>query len=337
MTLRVFAGAVAAALLGSSVASAQWTRPIKGPRCLAFSPDGRTVAAGAIEDWASPGDLRVWSVGSGSLLHRTRFGYGVDALAFSPDGRTLALAAGGDSNDPTIRLWNAQTWRAERSMGSSPLVYSIAFSPDGRRILSGSSMAETGDTESAYLWSLRSGRPRELPHSNGLSQMLFAPRGGLMLGAFFSGYYNDHSENLRAWDSSGRLLWRRPLRDLRGVAFAPDGRRFLAGIAGPSEELPKPTGGWLQVRDARTGRLLRAVRYSRGVGNLCASRDGKMWASGDSAGTVSLWDARAYRVFKTMSLHSKGIRALAFSPDGRHIASAGGDDRVRLSKVPRLN
>lgn len=336
MARRAFGVLTVALLAVSGGAKAQWVQPLKSPTCLAFSPDGRTLAAGAIEDWASPGDLRVWDVASGRLLHRERYVQGVEALAFSPDGRTLAVATDSPSGD--IRLWNLRTWHVDRAIGDQ-YISSLAYSPDGARILAGSNMGENGETDSAYFYGLRTGKKRKMPESDGLSRMLFAPRGGLILGAFYSGYYNDDSENLRAWDASGRLLWRRPLRDLRGVAFRPDGRAFLAGtsVSGEDDEGSKARGGSLQVRDARSGRLLRSMPYARGVNSLSASRDGAVWATGDSAGAVSLWDARAYRVFKTMSLHSKGIRALAFSPDGRHIASAGGDDRVRLSKVPRLN
>ncbi len=79
-------------LCSGLAARAQWSHKMIGPTSLAFSPDGRWRAAGSIEDWVSPGDLRVWETKSGKLIHQERYVYGVQALAFSPDGKTLAMA-----------------------------------------------------------------------------------------------------------------------------------------------------------------------------------------------------------------------------------------------------
>lgn len=327
---------VVTSLLGAATgARAQWVRSIKGPTCLAFSPDGGTVAAGAIEEWASPGDLRVWDVASGRLLHRERYLQGVEALAFSPDGRTLAVATDVSEETGAIRLWNLRSWRVEHKTGGKQYIYSIAYAPDGSHILSGSNMGENGETDSAYFWNLRTGKSRKLPQSYGLSRMLIAPRGGLMLGAYYSGYNNDDSENLRAWDASGRLLWRHPRRDLNDIAFEPGGRTFLVGMVTHEDDKGHAAPGSLQIWDARRGRLLRTIGQPGGVISLAVSRDGKTWASSDERGRVSFWNARTRRVFKTLSLSRAVVRGLTFSPDGRFLASAGEDDRVRLTRVPR--
>lgn len=318
-------------LCGNFVVRAQWAHKMIGPTSLAFSPDGRWVAAGSIEDWVSPGDLRVWETKSGKLIHQERYVYGVQALAFAPDGKTLAVATSVSEANDAIRLWNVNSWRVERTTGGRQYIYSLAFSPDGKRIVAGSNMGENGETEDTYLWNLPQRISRALPRSNGLSQMLFSSRNDFLIGAFYSGYYNDDRENLRAWDATGRFLWHRPLPGLSDIALTPEGRTFMVAV-GRREDGKKHDFG-LQIRELATGRLLQKVPQSTAVSALAIAFDGKTWASGDIDGKVRLWNAKTRRVVKTLHLHKDSIGALKFSPDGRFLASIGGDNLVRLTAL----
>jgi WD40 repeat protein len=84
---------------GKLIHSLRGVRP--GARCVAFSPDGQTVAAG----WKD-GQVRLWDVQSGERKetlkgHAIAFSDEIYSLAFSPDGKTLASAG----QDATVRLW----------------------------------------------------------------------------------------------------------------------------------------------------------------------------------------------------------------------------------------
>src|SRR5204862_351080 len=122
------------------VRAARLIRTLPGPAqeaapcdAVAFSPDGKRIAAGAQDRI-----VRVWDVGTGLLLWAGKGHAGtISAVAFSRDGRRVATAGG---RDETVKLWDAQTGEEVLTVGRHPgRVHSVAFSPDGNKIVSASS------------------------------------------------------------------------------------------------------------------------------------------------------------------------------------------------------
>ncbi len=191
-------------------------------RCVAFSPDGKTLASG--------GGLQridLWDVATGTESRTLKGHFGsVESVAFSPDGKTLASG----SDDGTVKLWNLENG-SSKTLGddsgwTSITVYTVAFSPDGKLLASGDS------ANTIKFWDLENGRElkalRENPDGSNLSDVravAFSPDGKSLASGT-----DDNTVNL--WDvSTGRAL--RTLeghyQGVRSIDFSPDGRTLASG------------------------------------------------------------------------------------------------------------
>ena len=124
----------------------------KGVYSVAFTPDGKALAAGGEYD----NTIRLWDVKTGKVLRELSGHAGpVAAVAFSPDGRTLASAC---QWEPAIRLWDVATGKQRRLCeGHADWATSLALSPDGK-VLASSSRDGT-----VLLWDMTAAVLKEAP------------------------------------------------------------------------------------------------------------------------------------------------------------------------------
>jgi RNA polymerase sigma factor (sigma-70 family) len=269
----------------------------RGVVALAFSPDGKTVAAAANKDKT----FRMWETATGKELPSVEEGScQVAALAFLPDGKTL-VSGGWDG---MLRWWDLAARKETRCVrGQDSPILSLAVVPGGK------ALAVSG-FRSVRLWSA-AGEKELLPlggHHQGVYRLAVAPDGKTVASA--SGGVDPA---ICLWDpSTGKEVRRQrsPVSDPDVLTFAPDGKTLVVGKGG------------LLMLDAGTGReVLRAGAPSGS--SAAVSPDGRLSCDPpDSEGVVVLRDAQTGKELHRLQGYPRTFSSAAFSLDGRYLAGA---------------
>ena len=239
--------------------------------CVAFSPNGRMLATGALDN-----TVRLWDVSTQRNI-ATFEGHtdSVTSVAFSPDGTILASG----SNDESIKLWEVETQRNIATLkGHRGEVRSVAFSPDGTILASGSSGSHDGAIK---LWDVVTGtniasfeKKEAFPH---IRSVAFSPDGTILA----SGQLLGVSGTVKLWDVATKtyIVHFKHKLGVESVAFSPDGK-ILASASRDG----------VVVWDVTTGTRIADLPHTSGVSSVTFSPDGRTLASGMRDGAVALWD-----------------------------------------------
>lgn len=215
----------------------------EGAPCLAYSADGRRLAAASGDGYAV-----VWDVRTGREVALMKaHSRSLQGVALSPDGLSVASASDGPivcspvggflgfgrgwacwPDHGVVRLFDVETGRETASLEHEWTAHSVAFSPDGRTLASGGGGA-------AKLWGLATGQARTLTEAGvdlDVYSVTFSPDGRTLAIAVGSRDFQGDYGEVRLWDvGAGRVraVMKADAGKIRSLAFAPDGRSLVAG------------------------------------------------------------------------------------------------------------
>ena len=286
---------------------------------LNFSKDGKTLACG-LWDWR----IGLWDVAT--KTHRTTLNdkdgaIAIRELAFSPDSKTVA----GVSENDKIQIWDVNTgeelssFRTGHTHGSTTL----AFSSD-RSILA------SGQGKTIRLWDTFNFTELSdrIDTDTGIITMVLSPNGGTLTGVSdfrieMKGGNDFVIETVRGrlqvWEThTGSKLSETPLESHKG-----DVPEHPEQIFNSSAYI----GMYAPTVFSKNGHMLATVINKRGEHMLMTNQNSE---STDNQFTVHLWAAPYKKSHTTLKGHTKKINVLAFTPNGKMIASGSDDGTIRV-------
>ncbi|MEW6210834.1 MAG: hypothetical protein AB1631_20885 [Acidobacteriota bacterium] len=278
-------------------------------RAVAFSPDGRMLAAGFLH-----GAIKIWEVYSGvNSLRLEGHLASANSVVFSPDSQLVASG----SRDKTIRLWDAESGLEIQTLeGHAGEVRAVAFSPDGDWLVSGS------HDRTVRVWRVVTGRQVQIlgHHNHQVTSAAFSPTGRWIASGSLD-------KTVKLWDvttgGEARTL-RGHTKGVQSLAFSPDGKLMASGGQDRA----------IKIWDVRSGREIQTLTgLQNDVSSVAFSPDGKLLAAGSLGQTVKVWKLDAGQVIKTVRFTEISYNSVAFSPRGQWLALGSRDLQLWLKAL----
>lgn len=337
---------------------------------IAWSPDGNRLLVGG---WGS--QARIVDAATGQVIHVLQHRCAVHAIAWSPDGKYVLTGNGNwddiqddvrnnpcanaeDLSGTAVRIWDAETGSFVRMLnGPAKVTWSVAWSPDGRYLLSG------GADRTAKIWDAETGKELQqfADHSDGILSVAWSPDGHYVVTGCNDG-------TVRIWNVATKALEHQLIghtRTVWSVAWSPDGKHILTGSVDATARLWDATSG--QQLAVLTGHkdFVQSVAFSPdGRLAITGSHDGtaRIWdvtpsgtlstklmaptqqkinaaawhptqpqvLIGSQDGIARIWDTRTGQLVRGLVGHTNSVTAVAWSPDGRQAITGSADGTARI-------
>ncbi len=226
----------------------------------------------------------------------------------------VKIAGANRPQEAEFALENAYINQKERLdlLGSTDAVEGVAFSPDGKRVVSGA-----GDSI-VRIWDATTGAQLAALHgqNGGISWSVFSPDGRFILSSATD-------KTARIWNANtGALLETITAPDaVESATYSPDGKRIVTASDDHTARIWSVAGG-------RPGPVMRG--HTNIVSYAVFSHDGTRVATASTDETARIWDAATGAPIAVLRGHTAQVQSVAWSPDDRYLASASLDGSVRI-------
>ncbi|MFC1766079.1 protein kinase [Planctomycetota bacterium] len=330
---QIVSGTSAGTIIVWDVATGAQVISIEGHETVSrasFSPDGTRIVSSSRDT-----TVRVWDATTGTELLVLR---GHKAVVFSavysPDGKRIVSAGAGAGRSGQftmpgmMKVWDGETGAELMTLrGHKGIITSVAFSPDGKRIVSG------GFDKTVRVWNAE----------NGVELMTLRAHEGFVYSVAFSPdskrIVSGSLDNLvKVWDAvtgDAVTVLQGHRSYVLSVAFSPTRDQIISSSSDGTIRV------WDDISTDRDQMILRgysglAPQY-RAITSVAFSPDGKQAASGHKTNSITLWDIATGRELASLRGHRRPVNSIGFSPDGKRIVSGSGDNLVKVWDAATLS
>ena len=288
---------------------------------LVFTPDGENVIAGSgyRSSLYPRGDLVMWNVKTGRRVHYRKHWGRYDALAISPDGKRLVAM-----DKYYLDVWDIRSFKRLRKIDRGGHGWRMmSLSPDGK---AAALIKRSSGRPGIEIIDLETGK-RTRTLGGYYSAIAFSPDGKTLAAGESIQFAGDDvlrgEGTVHLWDTSSwkRRVWTDPEKakscrersSMEVLVYSPDGKRLLTSV------------GWrTRIWNVEKERVesspaayARAATFSPDTRVLATVYD-----------KLCIWDTRTARRLARVTAHQSGIYSVAFSPDGKLLATGGDADKA---------